>query len=267
MVAWLEACTPNKLLARAELNLSGKKSNISSLFEKASDSDTGRLNADSLSPLLQKCGLLLSDSAAEALWAHLDRDDKGSIDWATFEQLFGEDLIDKVTMKHETAEWVEDWLSQLREALTVSFEAIWDHFDGDKNGELNDEEMNNLVTELLQVLDSSKIPSVTQVNAVKGKIGAGGRRSLDKARLKTGLIKYIEDEFRGRLQDGRYSGLSWADIAGIFGEFDRNGDGVVSIEEFKCTPPSLSKPTLANLSSHLTFLISPPNCTFFESDP
>lgn len=47
--------------------------------------------------------------------------------------------------------WMSDWLSELRYSLEASFEAIWQQFDSDGNGELDTHELDHLVAEMLKV--------------------------------------------------------------------------------------------------------------------
>jgi hypothetical protein len=52
--------------------------------------------------------------------------------------------------------WMSDWLSELRYSLEASFEAIWQQFDSDGNGELDTHELDHLVAEMLKVsMDSN----------------------------------------------------------------------------------------------------------------
>ena len=46
---------------------------------------------------------------------------------------------------------MSDWLSELRYSLEASFEAIWQQFDSDGNGELDTHELDHLVAEMLKV--------------------------------------------------------------------------------------------------------------------
>ncbi len=48
-------------------------------------------------------------------------------------------------------------------AKKASFDAVWDFFDGDKNGELDGPELDKLCAQLLRCLESTSEPTRTQV--------------------------------------------------------------------------------------------------------
>jgi Ca2+-binding EF-hand superfamily protein len=228
----------------------------------------------SLARALRRCGLPLSEPCAGALFTQLDRKAKG---WVAVADAHAAFMGNGATLALEEAggggaaagqrgdggggeDWMEEWLLELRASLEDSFELIWQHFDGDHNGELDRDEMDDLCHQMIKAVDPRSEPTKHQVRDVKTRIGAGGSSTggggrdggrsrskgrggsggggsggVDKETLRVGLVDYVEDEFRERLAQGNLTNgeATWQDMAGLFSAFDGNSDGCVSVAEFK----------------------------------
>jgi len=265
-MTWLEAGRSDKALVKIrrklkELPSAERQTTVTAFL----DSAPSKISKHDLSRLLGELQLTLTMTQFNAVWRELDEDDAEYITESVVQEMFGMSRAEKKALTRAKSRGngskdptdieelgAEELVLRLRDALEVSFDAIWQHYDKDRSGALDDEELDRLCETMLRAAHPDLEPTVQQVAEVKDRVtlknhqreGSASRKKSSRRRgqserfvdydtLKYGLLEYLEEQYREQLASGELrSEGTYVDIVDHFCQFDRNGDGHISSREF-----------------------------------